>query len=143
MMMMMMLLLCVDVDVVVAVIVVCCVLLCVVCCCCRCCYCDGVFLRHCALSHVPGTLLIDHSSLHIVCAATHCFGESLMNTVIRENVNPVEKVERSNLIVASVVHGQAVDSIVDAGMQCLEREGDCCFLLLMPFHSVLFCLASI
>jgi len=62
-----------------------------------------------------GTLLIEHSSLHIVCAATHCFGESLMNTVIKDNINPVEKVERSNLIVASVVHALDVDAIVDGG----------------------------
>jgi len=60
-----------------------------------------------------GTILIDHSSLHIVCAATHCFGESLMNTVVRDNVNPVEKVERSNLIMASVIHGQSVEGLVD------------------------------
>lgn len=62
-----------------------------------------------------GTLLIDHSSLHIVCAATHCFGESLMNTVVRDNINPAEKVERSNLIVASVVHGEKAEALVEGG----------------------------
>lgn len=51
-----------------------------------------------------GDLIIENANLHIVCAATHCFGESLMNTVICDNINPVEKVERSNLIVASVIH---------------------------------------
>jgi hypothetical protein len=40
-----------------------------------------------------------------VIAATHCFDKSLVDTVIEGNVNPIAKVERSMLIVASVIHG--------------------------------------
>lgn len=72
-----------------------------------------------------GALSVDHASLHIVIAATHCFDKTLMDTVIQDNVNPIEKVplllsfisssssphslshpqlERSSLIVASTIH---------------------------------------
>src|SRR5947208_1622106 len=43
-------------------------------------------------------------SLHVVIASTHCFDKTLMNTLIQDNVNPIEKVERSSLIVASTIH---------------------------------------
>jgi hypothetical protein len=45
-------------------------------------------------------------SLHVVLAATHCFDQTLMDTVVQGNVNPIERVERSLLIVAGVVHGR-------------------------------------
>jgi len=53
-----------------------------------------------------GVLSIDSASLHVVLAATHCFDKSLMNTVIQDNMNPIEKVERSTLIVASTVQNK-------------------------------------
>ncbi len=52
-----------------------------------------------------GALPIEHASLHVVIAATHCFDKTLVNTVIEDNVNPIEKVERSVMIVATTVHG--------------------------------------
>merc|ERR1719479_549906 len=51
-----------------------------------------------------GALPIEHASLHIVLAAAHCFDKSVMETVIQDNCNPIEKVERSTLIMASTVH---------------------------------------
>ena len=53
-----------------------------------------------------GALPIDHASLHVVIAATHCFDKTLLDTVIEDNVNPIEKVERSLMIVATTVHRQ-------------------------------------
>ena len=44
----------------------------------------------------------------MVLAATHCFGASLIDTVIVKNVNPIEKLERSSLIIAETV--QAVQA---------------------------------
>lgn len=50
-----------------------------------------------------GSLSVDSAELHVIIAATHCFAESLVDTVVQNNVNPIEKVERSTLIVASTL----------------------------------------
>ena len=42
----------------------------------------------------------------MVVAATHTFTKTLIDTVVQDNVNPIEKVERTQLIMASVVHGE-------------------------------------
>ena len=61
-----------------------------------------------------GALPIDHASLHVVLAATHCFDRTLVDTVIQGNVNPIEKVERSLLIVATTLHRRpAIDLLAD------------------------------
>lgn len=60
-----------------------------------------------------GGLVIDHASLHVVLASTHCFDKSLVNTVIQDNVNPIEKVESSGMIVASVVHEKNVLELIN------------------------------
>jgi hypothetical protein len=52
-----------------------------------------------------GGLPIEGAMLHIVVASTHCFDQSLWDTLVKCNVNPIDKVERSSLIVASVVQG--------------------------------------
>eukprot|EP00932_Pfiesteria_piscicida_P017295 SRR837773.4180.p1 GENE.SRR837773.4180~~SRR837773.4180.p1 ORF type:complete len:572 (+),score=225.50 SRR837773.4180:249-1718(+) len=51
-----------------------------------------------------GGLPVEHASLHVVVAATHCFDRTVTETVIQDNANPIEKVERSALIMASTVH---------------------------------------
>jgi len=52
-----------------------------------------------------GGLPLDHAELHVVVCATHGFDESVADTVVRKNVNPIERAERSALVMASVVHG--------------------------------------
>ena len=71
----------------------------------------GVDEQKSALSR-SGGLTVDHASLHVVIAATHCFDLSLMDTIIKNNVNPIEKVERSTLIMATTVHGRPVGQLV-------------------------------
>merc|ERR1719161_818696 len=51
-----------------------------------------------------GALSVDHAALHIVVAATHCFDKTVTETVVQDNANPIDKVERSTLIMASTVH---------------------------------------
>lgn len=62
-----------------------------------------------------GSLPVDCAELHVVLAATHCFDQSLINTVIRGNINPIERAERSALIMASTVHGLAPDQLIADG----------------------------
>jgi hypothetical protein len=51
-----------------------------------------------------GAMAIEEASLHVVIAATHNFDRTLTDTVILDNVNPVEKVERSLLILGTTIH---------------------------------------
>merc|ERR1712151_944199 len=59
-----------------------------------------------------GALPISHASLHIVLAATHCFDNSVTETVVQDNVNPIDKVERSTLIMATTLHQQRAAELV-------------------------------
>ena len=52
-----------------------------------------------------GALVLEHSSLHVILGASHYFDKTLMDTVIEENVNPIDKIaEQSMLIAAASVH---------------------------------------
>jgi len=59
-----------------------------------------------------GSLPIDDASLHIVIAATHSFDKTLIDTVIKDNINPIEKVERSTLIMATTLHNKQADELL-------------------------------
>jgi hypothetical protein len=59
-----------------------------------------------------GALPIHHASVHIVLAATHCFDRSIMDTIVQDNVNPIEKMERSLLIMATTVHQRTASEMV-------------------------------
>ena len=51
-----------------------------------------------------GSIRIDDCSLHVVMASTHCFDQSLLDTVIQCGENPIERLEQSLLVMASVIH---------------------------------------
>uniref|UniRef100_A0A7S4MII2 Uncharacterized protein n=1 Tax=Odontella aurita TaxID=265563 RepID=A0A7S4MII2_9STRA len=59
-----------------------------------------------------GSLPVECAELHVIVAATHNFDHSLMQTVILDNVNPIEKMERSTLIVASTVHNKDPEELL-------------------------------
>jgi hypothetical protein len=69
-----------------------------------------------------GALPIECASLHVIVAATHRFDKTLMETVIQDNVSPIEKLERSSLIVASTVHGRPAAELLQAS-QVARIEG--------------------
>ncbi len=60
-----------------------------------------------------GALSVDEASLHVVVAATHGFDRTLLDTVIQGNVNPIEKVERSLMIVATTIHRLPVSELLE------------------------------
>ena len=62
-----------------------------------------------------GALPIECASLHVIGAATHRFDKTVMDTVIVDNVNPIEKLERSSLIVASTIHGRPAAELLQPG----------------------------
>ena len=64
--------------------------------------------RDAYLTHRPAlhAVRLEAASLHVVLAVTHAFDESLMDVVIGQNVNPIEKLERTSLILASAVQAR-------------------------------------
>ena len=67
-----------------------------------------------------GAQPIQYSELHVIVAATHRFERSIIDTVIESNINPINSIERSALIVASTLHDLPVtDLLLDAGEQRL------------------------
>lgn len=59
-----------------------------------------------------GTLPISCSELHVIMSVTHCFEKDVMGTVIQDNINPIEKLEMSTLLVASTIHGVPANMLV-------------------------------
>lgn len=60
-----------------------------------------------------GTLAIDCSELHVVVAVSHCFDNDIMGSVIEDNINPIEKVERSSLLLAAAVSGLSPTNLIE------------------------------
>eukprot|EP00941_MAST-03F_sp_MAST-3F-sp1_P002491 g2491.t1 len=69
-----------------------------------------------------GVVSIDCAELHVVMAATHCFDETLMETIVDKNTNPIERVEKSGLIVTSTIQGRkAVELVQPNQMERLTK----------------------
>jgi len=64
-----------------------------------------------------GGLPIHKGSLHIIVAATHCFDKTITECVVQDNMNPIERVERSMLIMAATVHRQPASSLICGGQR--------------------------
>ena len=66
---------------------------------------------------------IEGASMHVIIASTHCFEKSVMNTLVQDNVNPIAKVEHSQLIVASQIFGKSVDELLEPGATVERIQG--------------------
>jgi hypothetical protein len=51
-----------------------------------------------------GGIPIHHSTFHVLIAMTHHFERDLLSTVIEDNLNPIEQVEKSSIILTSAIH---------------------------------------
>jgi len=63
------------------------------------------------------TLAIPNAALHVLVAATHCFDETLLETVVRGGANPIDKVECSTLILGMTVHQRSASELLQDGLQ--------------------------
>lgn len=75
-----------------------------------------------------GGLVLENVSLHVVIAATQSFDDTLMDCLVRKNLNPIERVERSALLMNAVLHGVparelVVDAQVDRLLALEDKDG--------------------
>lgn len=59
-----------------------------------------------------GSLSIAFSELHVIISVTHCFDKGIIDTIIQDNINPIEKLEMSTLLVGSAIHGKPASMLV-------------------------------
>jgi hypothetical protein len=52
-----------------------------------------------------GNLSIDQVEMHVVVGNCHSFCEGLIDTVVRENVNPIEGIRKTLVGVCGVLYG--------------------------------------
>mmetsp|Transcript_12322 Transcript_12322/g.35733 ORF Transcript_12322/g.35733 Transcript_12322/m.35733 type:complete len:982 (+) Transcript_12322:89-3034(+) len=70
-----------------------------------------------------GSLTMDATELHVIVAMAHCFENDIMGTIIQDNMNPIEKLERSTLLLGSTIHGVAPQKLVaSSDLSRLEKR---------------------
>jgi hypothetical protein len=70
-----------------------------------------------------GSLPIQHSELHVMVAVTHCFEKDVIDTIVCDNVDPIEKIEMSTLLFASTMHGVPARALIKDNEELLRLEG--------------------
>jgi len=77
-----------------------------------------------------GGLPLTEVALHVIVAATHQFDKSIMQTVVQDNINPIEQVERSTLVLASTVHMVPVKQLLaqSADMKRISKNSPALFI---------------
>jgi len=69
-----------------------------------------------------GSLPLASGELHVVLPVTHCFEESVMGTIVQRDRNPIDKLEKSTLLVASTVHDAEVATLVEGGRHAARLQ---------------------
>ena len=60
-----------------------------------------------------GAIPIEDAELHVILPSSHCFSNSLMETVYKNNINPITQVENSILILASTILDRSPSLLVN------------------------------
>jgi hypothetical protein len=68
-----------------------------------------------------GSLPIHFSELHVIVCVTHCFEKDVIETIIQDNINPIEKLENSTLVVGSAIYGVPVAALIGNPEDPLQR----------------------
>mmetsp|Transcript_29907 Transcript_29907/g.66264 ORF Transcript_29907/g.66264 Transcript_29907/m.66264 type:complete len:1003 (-) Transcript_29907:96-3104(-) len=69
-----------------------------------------------------GSLPISCSELHVIVCATYCFDKSIIETCIHDNVNPLEKMEASSLILSSTIQGVSPQALLKDNAQIARMK---------------------
>ena len=77
-----------------------------------------------------GSLEVSCSELHVLVCVTHGFERTVMGTVVMDNVNPIEALEGSTLLVASTILGVPARDLVRCGAKRRRLEASFPRLLL-------------
>ncbi len=59
-----------------------------------------------------GAWELENVTWHVIIAATHTFDDHIMNCLVQHNMNPIEEMERSALIMNSVLHNAHPKNII-------------------------------
>lgn len=59
-----------------------------------------------------GALPLVHTDIHVLIAVSHNFEKSIMEVIVQDNVNPVEKLDASSLLVSSAIHNVPFANLV-------------------------------
>ena len=69
-----------------------------------------------------GSLPINCVEVHALVCASHIFDRSIIDTAVIDNVNPIEKVEHSSIIIASTVQGVSPRDLLKGETQVAKIE---------------------
>ena len=59
-----------------------------------------------------GALSVTDASLHVLVTATHIFDRSVLETLVQRDVNPLQKLQQSLLIMLKTLHDKPLDALV-------------------------------
>ena len=59
-----------------------------------------------------GALPVTDASLHVLVTATHVFDRSVLETLVQRDVNPLERLEQSMLIMLQTLHEKPLQNLV-------------------------------
>ena len=59
-----------------------------------------------------GALAVEDVQMHMIISHTHCFGKNVMDTLVKDNVNPIDSLEKSTLAIAEILLKMPKETLV-------------------------------